>query len=43
VPTAQFPKVHDDVRNGLTAMKTKMLGEADRIRTDRLKNGLENR
>jgi hypothetical protein len=42
-PPAQYSKVHDDVRNGLTAMKTKMLGEADRIRADRLKNGLENR
>jgi hypothetical protein len=31
------------VRDGLTAMKAKMLAEADRIRADRLKNGLENR
>lgn len=43
VPAAQFAQVHDNVRNGLTAMKTKMLSEADRIRADRLKNGLENR
>jgi hypothetical protein len=42
-PLVQFAKIHDDVRNGLTAMKTKMLAEADRIRADRVKNGLENR
>ena len=29
--------------DGLTAMKTKMLAEADRIKADRVKNGLENR
>jgi hypothetical protein len=39
----EFAKIHNDVRDGLTAMKAKMLAEADRIRADRLKNGLENR
>ena len=39
----EFAKIHNDVRGGLTAMKAKMLAEADRIRADRLKNGLENR
>ena len=34
---------HASVRDGLTAMKTKMLAEADRIKADRVKNGLENR
>jgi hypothetical protein len=31
------------VRDGLTAMKTKMLADADRIRASRTKTGLENR
>ena len=39
----EFAKIHADVRNGLTAMKTKMLAETDRIKADRTKNGLENR
>jgi len=39
----EFAKVHDDVRNGLIAMKAKMLSEADRIRAQRVKNGLDNR
>ena len=39
----EFAKIHTDVRDGLTAMKAKMLAEADRIRASRLKNGLENR
>lgn len=34
---------HASVRDGLTAMKTKMLAETDRIKADRTKNGLENR
>jgi hypothetical protein len=43
IPAAEFAKINADVRNGLTAMKTKMLAEADRIKADRVKNGLENR
>jgi hypothetical protein len=39
----EFSKVHADVRDGLIAMKAKMLSEADRIRAQRQKNGLENR
>ncbi len=43
ISPTEFAKVHADVRNGLTAMKTKMLAETDRIKADRTKNGLENR
>jgi hypothetical protein len=43
IPAAEFAKINADVRNGLTAMKTKMLAEAERIKADRVKNGLENR
>ncbi len=39
----EFAKIHTDVRDGLIAMKTKMLAEADRIKASRTKNGLENR
>ena len=39
----EFAKIHTGVRDGLTAMKAKMLAEADRIRANRQKNGLENR
>ncbi len=34
---------HESVRNGLSAMKGKMLSDVDRIRAQREKNGLENR
>jgi hypothetical protein len=43
ISPTEFAKIHADVRNGLTAMKTKMLAETDRIKADRVKNGLENR
>lgn len=39
----ELGEVHDNVRKGLAAMKEKMLVEADRIRAQREKNGLENR
>ena len=39
----EFAKMHTGVRDGLTAMKAKMLSEAVRIRANRQKNGLENR
>ncbi len=41
--SANATAAHDNVRGGLAAMKTKMLAEADRIRAERVKNGLENR
>jgi len=40
---AEFAGVHTSVRDGLSSMKAKMLAEADPIRAQRLKNGLENR
>ena len=43
ISPTEFAKINADVRNGLTVMKTKMLTEADRIKADRVKNGLENR
>ena len=43
ISPTEFAKIHADVRNGLTAMKTKMLAETDRIKADRVKNGLDNR
>ncbi len=39
----EFADVHEDVRQGLAAMKAKMLSEADRIHAQREKSGLENR
>jgi hypothetical protein len=40
---AGAPAAHASVLDGLTAMKAKMLAEADRIRASRTKTGLENR
>ena len=40
---AEFAAAHGSVRDGLVAMKTDMLAQADSIRAKRLKNGLENR
>jgi hypothetical protein len=41
--TAASAASHASVRDGLVAMKTKMLADADRIKGDRAKKGLENR
>jgi len=42
-PPATFPQAYAGVRGGLTAMRTQMLEEADKIRASRRRNGLENR
>ena len=42
-PPATFPQAHAGVRDGLTAMRTQMLADQDKIRTTRQGNGLENR
>lgn len=39
----QFPQAFAGVRNGLAALRTQTLAEADSIRTKRKQNGLENR
>lgn len=39
----EMADAHESVRNGLAAMKAKMLSDVDRIRAQREKNGLKNR
>jgi hypothetical protein len=42
-PPANFPQAYAGVRDGLAAMRTQMLTDADKIRATRRSNGLENR
>ena len=42
-PPANFPQAYAGVRDGLAAMRTQMLADADKIRATRRSNGLENR
>lgn len=42
-PPASFPQAYAGVREGLGAMRTQMLADADKIRATRRRNGLENR
>jgi hypothetical protein len=42
-PPASFPQAYAGVREGLGAMRTQMLTDADKIRATRRRNGLENR
>ncbi len=42
-PPARFAAAHERTRAGLAAMRTQLLQQADSIRTQRKKNGLENR
>lgn len=42
-PPATFPQAYAGVRDGLTAMRTQMLADQDKIRATRQSNGLENR
>lgn len=42
-PPAQFTEAHADIRAGLLSMKNEIVAEAESIRAQRLKNGLENR
>jgi hypothetical protein len=42
-PPSRFPQAYAGVRDGLTAMRAQILGDADKIRATRRSNGLENR
>ena len=42
-PPATFPQAHAGVRDGLTAMRSQMLADQDKIRATRASKGLENR
>ncbi len=40
---ADFPQAHAEVRKGLAEMRSTLVADADRIRAERLRNGLKNR
>ena len=42
-PPSQYPRAWSGVRNGLAQMKAQLLSQADKIRAQRRRNGLENR
>ncbi len=42
-PPGEFPQAHANIRKGLVSMRAQVLQQADSIRAQRRKNGLENR